>query len=76
MYFHPLSKFPGPKLYSATRIPNHIALIKGNSEKVYLDLHRKYGPVVRVGPDELSYTDGKAWKDVNNLLIYLACYLD
>jgi cytochrome P450 len=27
-------------------------------------LHQKYGPVVRVTPTELSYTDGRAWKDI------------
>ena len=28
------------------------------------DLHVKYGPVIRVGPDELSFIDPSAWKDI------------
>jgi cytochrome P450 len=27
-------------------------------------LHEKYGPVVRLGPRHLSYTDPRAWKDI------------
>ena len=27
-------------------------------------LHTKYGPVVRVAPGELSYSDGRAWPDI------------
>lgn len=27
-------------------------------------LHEKYGPVVRVAPFELSFTDSRAWKDI------------
>jgi hypothetical protein len=27
-------------------------------------LHEKYGPVVRISPSHLSYTDARAWKDI------------
>lgn len=29
-----------------------------------LPLHEKYGPVVRIAPDELSFTHPDAWKDI------------
>ena len=56
-FLHPLSKFPGPfwakqtdfwRVYQlwTTRLPNTL-----------LELHRKYGSVVRVGPNELSFQD-------------------
>ena len=27
-------------------------------------IHQEYGPVVRVGPNELSFTTVKAWEDI------------
>ncbi|KAI4945617.1 hypothetical protein J4E91_007960 [Alternaria rosae] len=64
IYFHPLRHFPGPKLYAATRIPYHIAAWQGTRDKVFQDLHRKYGHVVRINHDELSFTDPNSWKDI------------
>lgn len=29
-----------------------------------LDLHKRYGPVVRVAPNELAFSDPQAWKDI------------
>lgn len=63
VYFHPLSKFPGPKLHAATRIPSIIAILKGTRHEMYENLHQKYGPIVRVNHDELSFTHPDAWKD-------------
>lgn len=67
VYFHPLSKFPGPKLHAATRIPSIIERWKGVQHLRLAELHCKYGPVVRVNHDELSFTDPNAWKDVGIL---------
>ncbi|KAF1959746.1 cytochrome P450 [Byssothecium circinans] len=64
VYFHPLAKFPGYKLDAATRIPQHIATWKGEWYKRIAESHRKYGYVVRIAPDELSFIDPEAWKDV------------
>ncbi|KAH7088367.1 cytochrome P450 [Paraphoma chrysanthemicola] len=64
IYFHPLSKFPGPKLRAATRIPSHIETIVGSKHISLAALHRKYGHVVRVNHDELSFTHPDAWKDI------------
>jgi cytochrome P450 len=64
VYFHPLSKFPGPKLNAATRIPWHLAVWKGSRDKVFRDLHQRYGHIVRVNHDELSFTNPNSWKDI------------
>jgi hypothetical protein len=64
VYFHPLSKYPGPKLRIATRIPGHIEIWTGVRHLKIGELHRRYGHVVRVNHDELSFTDPNAWKDV------------
>ncbi|KAK1978747.1 cytochrome P450 [Colletotrichum cereale] len=55
---HPLTKYPGPKLWAATRIPYALMI-------TILDLHRRYdADVVRVSPNELSYQHPDAWKDI------------
>ncbi|KAI4094223.1 MAG: hypothetical protein LQ344_002302 [Seirophora lacunosa] len=63
-YFHPLSKFPGPKSAAATPIPYVKALVKGEIVKWVSDLHAKYGEVVRITPDELSFISPSAWQDI------------
>ncbi|KAL8849184.1 MAG: hypothetical protein Q9221_005810 [Calogaya cf. arnoldii] len=63
-YFHPLSKFPGPKSAAATPIPFVKALVTGHMVDWVMDLHAKYGPVVRTGPDELSFIGPQAWQDI------------
>ncbi|KAJ5663290.1 hypothetical protein N7507_004021 [Penicillium longicatenatum] len=65
VYFHPLSKYPGPKSMAATRIPNMRMVASGQAHRVIVQLHEKYGPVVRVSPNELSFvTNGEAWKPI------------
>ncbi|KAF2016207.1 cytochrome P450 [Aaosphaeria arxii CBS 175.79] len=64
VYFHPLSKFPGPKLSAFTRIPHLRARFKGEVHLYLKELHEKHGEVVRVSPDELSFINPNAWKDI------------
>lgn len=49
---------------SFTRMPYWIACLTGNEIYFMHDLHMKYGSVVRFSPNELSYTDAQAWRDV------------
>ncbi|TLD14701.1 hypothetical protein PspLS_11106 [Pyricularia sp. CBS 133598] len=64
IYFHPLSKYPGPKLWAATRIPHACAIITGRSHHKFLELHHRYGDIVRVAPNEVSFTRPDAWKSI------------
>lgn len=45
-------------------IPLHIGIWTGSNHALLAKLHRKYGHVVRVSPNELSWTDPEAWKDI------------
>ncbi|KAL8676291.1 MAG: hypothetical protein Q9186_007178 [Xanthomendoza sp. 1 TL-2023] len=64
LYFHPLSKFPGPKLWAITRWSVSRAIISGKSHDIILDLHKRFGPIVRVAPDELAFQSVSAWTDI------------
>lgn len=64
LYFHPLAKFPGPKLASVSRLPFAISAVRGRTYEWLDDLHTRYGPVVRIAPGELTTISPKAWEDV------------
>jgi hypothetical protein len=64
VYFHPLRNYPGPKSWAATRIPWAINQFSGVLYLSTHELHKKYGNIVRIAPDELSFIDPQAWKDI------------
>ena len=61
---NPLSKFPGPKLAGASSAYLHFYTFKGQKHTLVERLHEKYGEVVRIGPNELSFITETAWKDI------------
>jgi cytochrome P450 len=64
IYLHPLASYPGPKIAAATRLWHTRSLLSGQLPYDVERLHNKYGPVVRIAPNELSYTDSAAWKEI------------
>lgn len=64
LFFHPLRHYPGPWLSAATKIPWYRAIITGNLSFYTQRIHEKYGDIVRISPNELSYVTADAWKDV------------
>lgn len=64
LYFHPLAKFPGPKLHAISSIPSVISLLRGRLPLDNKKLHDKYGAVIRVSPNELAFNSVQAWEDV------------
>ena len=64
LFFHELSRYPGPWLAHITRLRFTYYNLRGDHIYDTKRLHDKYGDVVRVAPDELSYTATPAWKDV------------
>jgi len=47
-----------------TTIPYDLHLFLGILPFKVADLHEKYGPVIRIGPNELSYITEDAWNDI------------
>jgi cytochrome P450 len=64
VYFHPLSRFPGPKLAAATPLYSGFYSVTGARSKWNAHLHSTYGEVVRVGPNALSFINDGAWRDI------------
>ncbi|KAJ0136936.1 Uncharacterized protein HZ326_20054 [Fusarium oxysporum f. sp. albedinis] len=64
LFFHPLRRFPGPLLWRASIIPSMNALARGKLAYAVADLHEQYGHVVRIAPNEISFTEPDAWKDI------------
>lgn len=64
LYLHPLSKYPGPRLWAISRIPYAFYLQRGRLPHRVKKLHDQYGTIIRIAPDELSFVEGAAWKDI------------
>jgi len=64
VYFHPLRRFPGPFWHGASRLPWVFHLRRGRLPFHQHQLHARYGPVVRIAPDELTFVDPAAWRDI------------
>ncbi|KAK0622230.1 Cytochrome P450 monooxygenase rdc4 [Lasiodiplodia hormozganensis] len=57
-------RHPGPKIAAATTFTYYIISCQGRIVPWTQQVHEKYGEVVRVGPDRLSYISAQAWKDI------------
>lgn len=62
--FHLLDRVPGPLWARFTRIPYWVACLSGNEVYFMKSLHEKYGTAVRFSPEEVSFIDDQAWKDL------------
>ncbi|KAF9465534.1 cytochrome P450 [Collybia nuda] len=66
LFFHPLSRFPGPPLAALTLwYKAYYDIIMDGGWSTHLDyLHEKHGSVVRVAPNELHFNDPHAYGDI------------
>ncbi|KAK7703314.1 hypothetical protein SLS57_010963 [Botryosphaeria dothidea] len=64
IYFHPLSKFPGPRHAAAWNLIYVYHMFRGNAVHWIDSVHKQHGEIVRIGPERLSYTKPEAWKEV------------
>lgn len=60
----PLAKIPGPKTRKFSYLPCAFASLKGRESHAVRDLHDKYGPVVRVSPEMVSFIAPTSWKEI------------
>ncbi|KAF5362880.1 hypothetical protein D9758_007046 [Tetrapyrgos nigripes] len=62
--FHPLAQHPGPIIARVSKLWVVWKSLDGKLPKYYQKLHAQYGPVVRIGPNELSIVDKELLPDV------------
>ncbi|EDU47343.1 CypX Cytochrome P450 [Pyrenophora tritici-repentis] len=63
-WMHRLSRYPGPWLNSVSNIPSAVAAFRGVQHLYNYKLHERYGPVVRISPNELSFAEPYAWEHI------------
>lgn len=61
---HPLAGYPGPLLHRASSLPFFYHEWRGTTVHKWAELHARYGETVRIAPDQLSYTNPSAWRDI------------
>lgn len=62
-----LNKYPGPFLASLTDWWRFFDVLGRRPERTHIELHRRHGDVVRLGPNTLSFADPKALKTIYGL---------
>ncbi|KAF8868617.1 cytochrome P450 [Mucidula mucida] len=62
--WHPLAQYPGPALGKITKWYMGFWIAKGNRHLILQELHRTYGPWVRIGPNELSVDEPAAIRPI------------
>ena len=62
--FHPLAKYPGPLLAQLTVLYPLYHAIVGDRHPTFWRLHKRYGSIVRCGPNQLSFNTATGLKDI------------
>ncbi|KAK7409337.1 hypothetical protein QQX98_008461 [Neonectria punicea] len=60
LYIHPLSGVPGPRLAACSSLWLAWHTFVGDECTAIFELHKQYGPVLRVGPNDVDIADGDA----------------
>ncbi|KAK2022913.1 cytochrome P450 [Colletotrichum zoysiae] len=62
--FHPLAKFPGPKIAAVSNVWYGYQWLSGRYPWAMQRAFREYGDVVRIAPNELVFITPKAYTDI------------
>ena len=65
LWWHPLARFPGPKRAVVTPLWTMKHWLSGDNLWTVKELHEKYGPVVRIAANQLSFCSSSSWKDIH-----------
>lgn len=60
----PLYQFPGPPLAAWSHLPYIYWLFARRQPFKLIELHQRYGPVVRIAPNELSFNTAASYHDI------------
>ncbi|GME62989.1 cytochrome p450 [Neofusicoccum parvum] len=77
LHLHPLSPFPGPPLARLTSLWLYAHSYLGTEARVIDALHARYGPIVRIAPNELDISSGTALAPIyvnRGGMLKAACY--
>ncbi|KAF2492608.1 putative cytochrome P450 [Lophium mytilinum] len=74
-YFHPLSIFPGPKYAAVSNFWYCWRFLGGRQPYHILSLHKRYGPVVRIAPNELSFNTAQSYRDIYDFRPGKRCFV-
>ncbi|KAK8851079.1 cytochrome P450 [Apiospora arundinis] len=64
LFFHPLAKYPGPRFAAVSQLWYARVYTGGKWPFIIERAHRKYGDVIRIAPNELSFRTPRAFKDI------------
>lgn len=66
LFFHPLRKFPGPRLAAATLWYEFYYDVCREGQLIWKiqEMHEEYGPIVRINPNELHIMDSDYYNDL------------
>ncbi|KAI9739227.1 MAG: hypothetical protein M1834_007440 [Cirrosporium novae-zelandiae] len=70
LYFHPLAKYPGPRGAAITKLWKswYECVLQRSLTHELVNLHKIYGDIVRIGPNELHFAAPEAYHEIYNNL--------
>ncbi|KAJ7463614.1 cytochrome P450 [Mycena latifolia] len=64
VFFHPLSNVPGPWYAAVSDLWLTSHTFRFQNTEIIHELLKKYGPVVRIGPDKVAFCDAEVMRDI------------